>query len=536
MLSPVEGLKLDKAVFQALVHSNPAIEEYVHLHVRRHELRDFLRIQSEFARLPPEALTVLLEGLKPQSVRAGEVVIRQGDVAGPMYVVRKGHLRGYTITNGQRHDVLFLREGSFFVEHSLLFGGPRAVIVEAITDCELLTLRPEVFGQLLAQHAKFREQIEQRISQYDYRTRARIPLDFAEELLPARAVAQDIVSVEQADEIVEELPAGEPEGADVQWDGFVRPARRIRRFPHVHQVDQMDCGAASLAMICRYFGRKVSLPRVRQSVYTSSDGTSLLGIARGAEQLGLAARTAKVSKTRVDQMPLPAVLHWEANHWLVLYDLDAEHARISDPATGRRRIKRSELEQKWSGYAAFFAYTPAFEQAPLEGPRIAWARDLIRPHRRVLATALGLSVLTACVEMTIPLLTKFIVDDVIARKDIGELLLVVGGLFAALALTVAITLVQRYSLSKITVQIDRESLDFISAKLLALPTSYFNARKTGDIERRLTAFGRCASSWSSTASGARRRRTGDGGGVPDVRRQLAAGARVPGDRPPSMPV
>ena len=486
--SPVEALKLDKGVFRALVNSNPAIEEYVRLHIRRLELRDFLRVHSEFARLPAVALATLLERLEPLSVMAGEVVIRRGDPPGPMYLVREGRLRAYVETDGRREGVSFLRKGSYFGERSLFAGSSRAATVEAVTDCELLTLSADVFERLLEEHPRFREQIEQRVSQYDYKKRARVPLDFAEELLPADAGARELVSLEPAERVVEGASRELPPPEDAGWDGFVRPANRIRRFPHVHQVDMTDCGAASLAIICRYFGRKVSLPYVRQAASSGSDGTSLLGISRGAEQLGLAATTTKVSKARLDEMPLPAVLHWEGNHWLVLYDVDAEHARISDPATGRRRIKRSELEEKWSGYAAFFARTPAFEQAPLEGSRIAWARDLVRPHRRVLGAVLGFTILTACVEMAIPLLMGFVVDTVIAERNVGVLTLVVGGLLAALALTVVVTLAQRRSLSKISVRLDTDSLDFISGKLLAQPMSYFNARKTGDIERRLNGL------------------------------------------------
>src|SRR5581483_9217007 len=73
---------------------------------------------------------------------------------------------------------------------------------------------------------------------------------------------------------------------------------KIRRFAHLYQLDEMDCGAACLAMVCQHFGRKVSISRVRDAVHTASDGTSLAGITRGAETLGLAARAVRASKTR----------------------------------------------------------------------------------------------------------------------------------------------------------------------------------------------------------------------------------------------
>lgn len=111
----------------------------------------------------------------------------------------------------------------------------------------------------------------------------------------------------------------------------------------------MDCGAACVAMMCRYFGRNVSLARVRQLVHTSYDGTSLRAICTAAEELGLAARSVKTSPARVGQMPLPAIVHWERNHWIVLYHVNKTKAWVAGP---RRRVQadfkggvRSEMER-----------------------------------------------------------------------------------------------------------------------------------------------------------------------------------------------
>ena len=484
--SSVEVLKLDRSVFQALLRSNPAIRGHAELESRRHELRDFLRVYSAFAHLPPGGLGVLLEMLAPVSVPAGEIVIGEGEPAGPMYIVREGRLRTFIDRDGERETRSYLRKGDFFGEVSLFTGSLRTATVEAVSDCELLSLGPEAFVRLLAEYPKFGEQIEQLNSQY--RRTARVPLDFAEELLPANSREQELVSLEQVDEVSEAPASEEPLEDDAGRDGFGRPSARIRRLPYVHGVDAMDCGAASLAMVCRYYGRKISLTRVRQVVHTSIDGTSLLGIARGAEQMGLSARTVKTSESRLDELPLPAIVHWENNHWMVLYDVDREHVRVGDPARGRRRIERSEFAQKWSGYAAFFARTPAFDQQSEGAPRQAWLVEFFRPYRRALAFAFGLALLAAGAEMLIPVASGIIVNRVIARRDMGVLTLVVLGMFGALLLTTMATVLQRLLLSRIAVKFDRESLDFLSGKLLALPMSFFNARRTGDIERRLNGM------------------------------------------------
>lgn len=266
---------------------------------------------------------------------------------------------------------------------------------------------------------------------------------------------------------------------------FSRPTKRIRRFPQVLQLDEMDCGAASLAIVCRYFGRRVPLSRVRDLVNAAVDGTSMLGIVRGAELLGLAVRATKVSKSRLDTMPLPAIVHFEGNHWLVLYDVDHKRVRVSDPAVGRRRISRSAFVANWSGHAAFFAPTEAFVTAPTETPRSRWLWDFFRPYRRALITAVVLAMVAAAAGMVIPVMTRYVIDSVVEDRDPQLLTVLVFAMFGALVVAMLVSLVQQVILSRTAVKVDRGSLDVVSGKLLLLPMSYFNARRTGDIKRRL---------------------------------------------------
>lgn len=487
--SPVEALRLDRAVFEALVRSEPDVAHYVELDVRRHELRDFLRQYTAFADLPPEGMRMLLDGLVPRSVSAGELVIRQGDAVGPMYVVRHGRLRAYIDRDGTRQQRMFLRRGDFFGEVSLLRGSDRTATVEAVSDCQLWALEPQLFARLIDEHPKFRERIEQHVSAYDYRRFAQVPLDFADELLPAGADGPTVPSQDQTHAPGASYPRRAQSDIEIeQFEGFSRPARRIRRFPVILQNDETEAGAASLTMVCRYHGRNVSCARVREAVHTAVDGTSLSGIRLGAEALGFKVHAAKVSKSRLDAMPLPAVLNWTNNHWLVLYHVDPQHAWVVDPARGRRRLERTELESNWTGYAAFFAPTAALLEVPEESSRLGWFLGFFKPYRRTLLIAVALAFLSAVGSMLIPVLSKFVVDKVIRTHDVPLLTLLVLVMFGALPLSVVVTVVQRLLLSRIAVRVDRVTLDRLSEVLLALPMSYFHARRIGDIGRRLSGL------------------------------------------------
>ena len=89
----------------------------------------------------------------------------------------------------------------------------------------------------------------------------------------------------------------------------------------------------------------------------------------------------RASKSKLDRLPLPAIVHWEGNHWVVLYAVNNGHVRVSDPGRGLRKIPRDEFEEKWSGYASLLASDRAtLAQVPESKPSLGWLKPFIRPH------------------------------------------------------------------------------------------------------------------------------------------------------------
>jgi ATP-binding cassette subfamily B protein len=476
--SPVTVLHLHRSVFVALARAHPEVRQAFETLARGRTLWNFFRINSSFATLPPAALGTLVAGLEWVEAHAGELVIREGEPPGPMYIVEEGRLRAFRSEGGAEHDLEYLRQGDFFGERSLFLNEPRAASVQALTGCSLLRLPVELLEQMLAEHPAFRERLEERISQYDYRTLARVPLDFADEILPAEAsVAEPSTSATPL--------AGAEAAAEFAPGDAPTPRRGPRRFPHVFQLDEADCGAACLAIVCRFFGRAVSIAHIRRLVRTSTDGTTLAGIARGAQELGLDARSVRASKSRLDDLPLPAVVHWQGNHWVVLYRVESNRVRVSDPARGLRRLSRDEFLEHWSGYAAVIAYDERFEDVPESRPSLAWLKPFLRPHLRPVLIAVGLAILAAGLQLVLPILTQVVVDRVLPHHNLHLLWIVMGAIVAVLLAMTGASLVQRYLLSWVAVRFDVATLDFLTGRLLRLPMSYFQARRTGDIERRL---------------------------------------------------
>jgi len=480
--SDVQAYKLDPALFQALLQNHPEVKKYFDLEQRHRQLANFIKLYTIFAKLPAEALKLLATEAELVSVNAGEMVIREGDGVGPMFLVEEGRLRVLGQAGTRQRELAFLRKGDLFGEMAIAKNQPRRASVEALTPCRLIKISETTFGKLYAGVPEFRNKIEERIAQYDYKKTARLPLDFTREILPANAEPVEQVSPLQLDE----RKTAAQIGPFATEDGhFVKGNKRIRSFPHLKQIDEMDCGAASLAMVCRHFGRKVSITRIRQVVHTATDGTSLRGICQGAEALGLAARSVKASKSNLKQMPLPAIIHWDNYHWVVLFDVNETHAWIADPASSIRKITRRELDEKWNGYAALFDYTEAFEQAPESHTGFGWLMPFLKPFTGIFAKAFGLATIVSALQMLLPVFTQVIVDSVLVENDSSLLTMMIGAMLVVLVFMTVAMLVQRYLLSFVAVRIDSSSLDFITRRLLALPISYFASRKTGDIQRRI---------------------------------------------------
>src|SRR5437764_1050709 len=302
----VEVLRLDRGEFLALTETAPEFKEYIQVTRRARTLQSFLYEFSNFGRLPTPALREVIEKLERVQFRKGNLIIKEGDSAGPMYILEKGRARAFTQNNGAQVNLAFYRDGDFFVELSILNGSPRAASVEAYSDCDLLALDPDAVRSLKQSYPEFGKLLEERLAQYKAKTEARIPLDFTEELVPAETLAHNKVALDGKFAVKEKEGAEAPFADD---EGHFRKRKqRVRKFEHITQIDEMDCGAASLGMVCRHFGRKVSLARIRQLCHTATDGTSLKALCRAAVELGLAARALKVSLRNLPVMPLPAII------------------------------------------------------------------------------------------------------------------------------------------------------------------------------------------------------------------------------------
>ena len=279
------------------------------------------------------------------------------------------------------------------------------------------------------------------------------------------------------------------------------------KFPISFQHDSMQCGIACLQMICKYFGREYSLQSLSRICFATTEGVSLLGISDAADTLGLHTVSARVSISELAHSQFPAVLHWNQNHFVVLYKVKEKRDYINnlyyiaDPGKGRVCYTFDEFYRHWAtsykdcepvGIATFFETTSKFFEYKMEGVPDATElhsfRFLLGYFRKYskyfIQIVIGL-ILGCGIQLALPFLTQSIVDVGIKDKDINIIWAILMG---QLMLTLSRTFVdfyRRWVLLRIGMRINLSLLGDFFEKLLKLPMSFFDTKLMGDLLQRM---------------------------------------------------
>lgn len=264
-----------------------------------------------------------------------------------------------------------------------------------------------------------------------------------------------------------------------------------KRYQCVIQASEEDCGAACLASICRHYGRFLSITKSREAVGTGQLGTTLLGLKRGSETLGFNARSVKASKEvldRIKEVPLPAVIHWKGYHWVVLYGRQGRKYIIADPAVGLRYLDKQELTTAWNGIMLLLEPDPElFSEQPQEEAVGGFGRFLKRilPYRGLLAQVLVINIVLGLLALASPILIQLLTDDVLIRGDTQLLTVVVIAVVVTSIFSSGLRLLQSTMISHFSQRIQLGLVLEFGRKVLHLPLTYYETRRSGEITSRL---------------------------------------------------
>jgi len=255
-----------------------------------------------------------------------------------------------------------------------------------------------------------------------------------------------------------------------------------RRTPVILQSEAPECGIACLAMVASYHGYLTDLSAMRVRLSPSLKGVTLKNVAQIAEGMGLTSRGVQAPLESLGKLQLPALLHWDMNHFVVLVGVKGRKLVVHDPARGRRVMPLDEASRHYTGVAMEFSPTATFR--PRDEREKVSATQLLGVASGLKGTLAQILILSLALEVfaiAMPFFLQLVVDRVIVGRD-RDLLTVLGVAFGALiVITVAVTAVRAWVSVYLSTNVNLRLLSTLFSHMVRLPLSWFEKRNIGDI-------------------------------------------------------
>ena len=267
---------------------------------------------------------------------------------------------------------------------------------------------------------------------------------------------------------------------------FLGPGRSaIRQTPTILQMEALECGAACLAMVLAFYGLWIPLEQLRVACGVSRDGSKAANVLKAARRFGLVAKGFRKEPATLHELPMPCIIHWNFNHFVVLEGLDRGRAYINDPAVGRRRIDVAEFDAAFTGVVLAMVPAAEFKKA---GSKPKASRILLRElsgSKQAVALLIAISLALVIPGIAIPAFSKIFVDDIlIQHADRWFIPLLIGMAVAAIARAL-VTACQQSLLLRLETKLTVTMISRFLWHVLALPMEFFTQRHAGDIANRI---------------------------------------------------
>ena len=272
----------------------------------------------------------------------------------------------------------------------------------------------------------------------------------------------------------------------------------MKTFPTYKQTESKDCGPTCIKIIAKHYGKIINTQQLRSLSETTREGSSLLGLSDAVESVGFKSLGTKLSFKKLLEAPLPCIVHWNKNHYVVLYKIKKNTIYISDPAHGLITFTKKEFITHWignnadedteEGIALLIEPTPKFYQSEFEeDEKFSFSfifKYLFKYKKFIIQLIIGL-LAGSLLQLILPFLTQSVVDVGIKNQDINFIYLI---LIAQLFLFVgkaALEIIRSWILLHLSTRINISLISDFFIKLMKLPISYFDVRMTGDLLQRI---------------------------------------------------
>lgn len=274
----------------------------------------------------------------------------------------------------------------------------------------------------------------------------------------------------------------------------------LKKFPHYTQADSKDCGPTCLKIVSKHYGKNLNIQELRNLSETTREGSNLLFLSDAAEKIGFRTLGVKLNLERLEEAPLPCILHWNQNHYVVLYKIKKNRYYISDPAQGLLDYSKDEFIKFWignnadattnEGIALLLEPTPKFHQSDFDreekqGLGFGMLYQYLWRYKSFLVQ-LSIGLLAgSLLQLIFPFLTQSIVDVGIQNQNIHFIYLILFAQLFLFAGRTGLELIRSWILLHLSTRINISLISDFFIKLMNLPISFFDVRMTGDIMQRI---------------------------------------------------
>lgn len=265
-------------------------------------------------------------------------------------------------------------------------------------------------------------------------------------------------------------------------------ARKIKRVkvPTVYQMEATECGAASLCMILKYFGKNVSLEKVRIACGVSRDGSNALHLLRAAKSYGLATKAYKKSFQALRQEIPPLIIHWNFSHFVVYEGCNDKYIFINDPACGHKKVLLEEAEKSFTGIALGFKIGEGFEKLREQNGVLSFIRSNIKNEHGSIIYMVLMGLCLILPGLVIPVFSSVFIDEVLLQQHTELFGLILGGMLITVIFQCVLSFSQQFFLNKLQNKMVLLSSWKFMDHILKLPVEFFNQRDASDISNRIS--------------------------------------------------
>ncbi len=262
-------------------------------------------------------------------------------------------------------------------------------------------------------------------------------------------------------------------------------AKGYCKTPTIYQMEATECGAASMSMICAYYGKYIPLEQMRIETGVTRDGCNAANIMRAGKRFGMEVHGYRKEPESLRDLPMPCMIHWNFNHFVVLEGFRGKYAYLNDPAVGRRKIALQELDEGFTGVVLTFQPTDSFVKVKKKNQLIPLIKERLSGQKSTLLQLILLGIILIFPGLILPVMSQVFMDEFLGKADVPWF----GQFLFFMLCTCLFEVAAAFYRSQVLVRLQNKmavlSVKSFLERMFRLPVSFFEQRYSGDLTNRV---------------------------------------------------